>query len=50
MNSFVKVIYPKKYLLTLSKKIKRLGNDNKMRIDTFLITRLLIEFVMFIGL
>ena len=50
MNSFVKVIYPKKYLLTLSKKIKRLGNDNKMRIDTFLITRLLIEFVIFIGL
>ena len=50
MNSFVKVIYPKKYLLTLSKKIKRLGNDNKMRIDTFLITRLLIEFVMFICL
>lgn len=50
MNSFVKVIYPKKYLLTLSKKIKRLGNDNKMHIDTFLITRLLIEFVMFIGL
>ena len=50
MNSFVKVIYPKKYLLNLSKKIKRLGNDNKMRIDTFLITRLLIEFVMFIGL
>ena len=50
MNSFVKVIYPKKYLLTLSKKIKRLGNENKMRIDTFLITRLLIEFVMFIGL
>lgn len=50
MNSFVKVIYPKKYLLTLSKKIKRLGNENKMRIDTFLITRLLIEFVMLIGL
>ena len=50
MNSFVKVVYPKKYLLTLSKKIKRLGNENKMRIDTFLITRLLIEFVMFIGL
>lgn len=50
MNSFVKVIYPKKYLLTLSKKIKRLGNENKMRIDTFLITRLLIEFAMFIGL
>ena len=50
MNSFVKVVYPKKYLLTLSKKIKRLGNENKMRIDTFLITRLLIEFIMFIGL
>ena len=50
MNSFVKVVYPKKYLLTLSKKIKRLGNENKMRIYTFLITRLLIEFVMFIGL
>ena len=50
MNSFVKVVYPEKYLLTLSKKIKRLGNENKMRIDTFLITRLLIEFVMFIGL
>ena len=50
MNSFVKVVYPKKYLLTLSKKIKRLGNENKMRIDTFLITRLLIEFAMFIGL
>ena len=50
MNSFVKVVYPKKCLLTLSKKIKRLGNENKMRIDTFLITRLLIEFVMFIGL
>ena len=50
MNSFVKVVYPKKYLLTLSKKIKRLGNENKLRIDTFLITRLLIEFVMFIGL
>lgn len=50
MNSFVKVVYPKKYLLTLSKKIKKLGNENKMRIDTFLITRLLIEFVMFIGL
>ena len=50
MNSFVKVVYPKKYLRTLSKKIKRLGNENKMRIDTFLITRLLIEFVMFIGL
>ena len=50
MNSFVKVVYPEKYLLTLSKKIKRLGNENKMRIDTFLITRLLIEFIMFIGL
>ncbi len=50
MNSFVKVIYPKKYLLTLNKKIKRLGSDNKMSMDTFLITRLLIEFILFISL
>ena len=50
MNNFVKVLYPKKYLVNLNKKIKRLGIDNKINIDTFLITRLLIEFVMFIGL
>lgn len=50
MNNFVKVLYPKKYLVNLNKKIKRLGIDNKIRIDTFLITRLLMEFIIFIGL
>lgn len=50
MNNFVKILYPKKYLVNLNKKIKRLGIDNKIRIDTFLITRLLMEFIIFIGL
>lgn len=50
MNNFVKVLYPKKYLVNLNKKIKRLGIDNKIRIDNFLITRLLMEFIIFIGL
>lgn len=50
MNNFVKVLYPKKYLINLNKKIKRLGINNKIRIDTFLITRLLMEFIIFIGL
>lgn len=50
MNNFVKVLYPKKYLVNLNKKIKRLGIDNKIRIDTFLITRLLMEFIIFIVL
>ena len=50
MNNFVKTLYPKKYLLSLNKKIKRLGIDNKMNLDTFLLTRLLIEFALFIGL
>ena len=40
MNNFVKVLYPKKYLINLNKKIRRLGINNKIRIDTFLITRL----------
>ena len=44
MNNFVKVLYPKKYLINLNKKIRRLGINNKIRIDTFLITRLLMEF------
>lgn len=50
MNNFVKVLYPKKYLVNLNKKIKRLGIDNKISIDTFLITRLSIEFIIFIVL
>lgn len=50
MNNFVKVLYPKKYLVNLNKKIKRLGINNKIRIDTFLITRLLLEFIIFIVL
>lgn len=50
MNNFVKTLYPKKYLLSLNKKIRRLGIDNKMNLDSFLITRLLIEFILFIGL
>lgn len=50
MNNFVKVLYPKKYLVNLNKKIKRLGINNKIRIDTFLITRLLMEFIIFIVL
>ena len=50
MNNFVKVLYPKKYLVNLNKKIKRLGIDNKINIDTFLITRLLMEFIIFIVL
>ena len=50
MNNFVKVLYPKKYLINLNKKIKRLGINNKIRIDTFLITRLLMEFIIFIVL
>lgn len=50
MNNFVKVLYPKKYLFNLNKKIKRLGIDNKINIDTFLITRLLMEFIIFIVL
>lgn len=50
MNNFVKILYPKKYLVNLNKKIKRLGIDNKIRIDTFLITRLLMEFIIFIVL
>ena len=50
MNNFVKVLYPKKYLGNLNKKIRRLGINNKIRIDTFLITRLLMEFIIFIVL
>lgn len=50
MNNFVKVLYPNKYLVNLNKKIKRLGIDNKINIDTFLITRLLMEFIIFIVL
>ena len=50
MNNFVKVLYPKKYLVNLNKKIIRLGKDNKISIDTFLITRLLMEFIIFIVL
>ena len=50
MNNFVKVLYPKKYLVNLNKKIKRLGINNKIRMDTFLITRLLMEFIIFIVL
>lgn len=50
MNNFVKVLYPKKYLVDLNKKIRRLGINNKIRIDTFLITRLLMEFIIFIVL
>ena len=50
MNNFVKVLYPKKYLVNLNKKIKRLGTNNKIRMDTFLITRLLMEFIIFIVL
>ena len=50
MNNFVKVLYPKKYLINLNKKIRRLGINNKIRIDTFLITRLLMEFIIFIVL
>ena len=50
MNNFVKVLYPKKYLVNLNKKIKRLGINNKIRIDTFLTTRLLMEFIIFIVL
>ncbi len=50
MNNFVKVLYPKKYLVNLNKKIRRLGINNKVRIDTFLITRLLMEFIIFIVL
>lgn len=50
MNNFVKTLYPKKYLHSLNKKIRRLGIDNKMNLDSFLITRLLIEFILFIGL
>ena len=50
MNNFVKVLYPKKYLVNLNKKIRRLGINNKIRIDTFLITRLLMEFIIFIVL
>ena len=33
MNNFVKVLYPKKYLVNLNKKIIRLGKDNKISID-----------------
>lgn len=50
MNNFVKVLYPKKYLVNLNKKIIRLGKDNKISIDAFLITRLLMEFIIFIVL
>ena len=50
MNNFVKVLYSKKYLVNLNKKIRRLGINNKIRIDTFLITRLLMEFIIFIVL
>ena len=50
MNNFVKVLYPKKYLVNLNKKIRILGINNKIRIDTFLITRLLMEFIIFIVL
>lgn len=50
MNNFVKVLYPKKYLVNLNKKIRRLGINNKISIDTFLITRLLMEFIIFIVL
>lgn len=50
MNNFVKVLYPKKYLVNLNKKIRRLGINNKIRIDAFLITRLLMEFIIFIVL
>ena len=50
MNNFVKVLYPKKYLVNLNKKIRRLGINNNIRIDTFLITRLLMEFIIFIVL
>ena len=49
MNNFVKTLYPKKYLHSLNKKIRRLGIDNKMNLDSFLITRLLIEFILFIA-
>lgn len=50
MNNFVKVLYPKKYLVNLNKKIIMLGKDNKISIDAFLITRLLMEFIIFIVL
>ena len=50
MNNFVKVLYPKKYLVNLHKTLSRLGKDNKISIDTFLITRILMEFIIFIVL
>ena len=48
MNSFIYMLYPKRYINSLEKKFKRLGSSNKIDINIFLITRLILEFIIFI--
>ena len=48
MNSFIYMLYPKRYINSLEKKLKRLGSSNKIDINIFLITRLILEFILFI--
>ena len=48
MNSFIYMLYPKRYINSLEKKFKRLGSSNKIDINIFLITRLILEFILFI--
>lgn len=50
MNSFIYTLYPKRYLNSLEKKLQRLGQEKKIDLEMFLITRLILEFTLFIVL
>lgn len=50
MNNFINSVYPKKYLDDLNSRLAKLGSETKISLSTFLISRLVIEFLLFIVL
>lgn len=50
MNNFINSVYPKKYLDDLNSRLAKLGSESKISLSTFLISRLVIEFLLFIVL
>lgn len=50
VNNFINSVYPKKYLDYLNNRLAKLGSDGKISLSSFLISRLVIEFLLFIVL
>lgn len=50
VNNFINSVYPKKYLDDLNSRLAKLGSESKISLSTFLISRLVIEFLLFIVL